>query len=291
MKKNALPVLGLDQFPADSQRAHFYYVERLEDHLVRYPFVSTPHAHNFYLLLYVTRGRGTHTIDLVTHDLRPGSLFFLTPGQAHSWALPAEAQGYIFFFSAAFYLRQYPAERLGAYPFFDPARAPVLYLPPDETAIKALFASILAEKAAPADNQYEVVGAYLYLVLELAARPYAAQAAPHPTALAAQQVRTFGQLLDAHFRAEKTVGFYAGRLALTANHLNALCRRVLNKTASALIYERVVAEAQRRLVHSAEPVAAVADALGFDDASYFTRYFKKYVGQTPDEFRQHPPAG
>jgi AraC family transcriptional activator of pobA len=86
------------------------------------------------------------------------------------------------------------------------------------------------------------------------------------------------------------VGFYAGRLALTANHLNALCRRVLNKTASALIHERVVAEAQRRLVHSAQPVAEVADALGFDDASYFTRYFKKYVGQTPEDFRQHPPA-
>jgi AraC family transcriptional activator of pobA len=192
MKAPALPVLSLDQFPADAHRAHFYYVERLEDHLVRYPIVSTPHAHNFYLLLYVTHGRGTHTIDLVTYDLRPGSLFFLTPGQAHSWALPAEARGYIFFFSAAFYLRQYPADRLGAYPFFDPARAPVLYLPPGETAIRDLFASILAEKAAPADNQYEVVGACLYLVLELAARHYAAQAAPPLPALAARKCAPSG---------------------------------------------------------------------------------------------------
>ena len=61
MKAPALPVLGLDQFPADSQRAHFYCVERLEDRLVRCPAVSAPHAHNFYLLLYVTRGHGTHS--------------------------------------------------------------------------------------------------------------------------------------------------------------------------------------------------------------------------------------
>jgi AraC family transcriptional activator of pobA len=86
------------------------------------------------------------------------------------------------------------------------------------------------------------------------------------------------------------VRFYADRLAMTANHLNALCRRVVNQTASDLIHERVITEAQRRLVHSADTVSQVADALGFEDPSYFTRYFKKYVGQTPEAFRQHQPT-
>lgn len=99
-------------------------------------------------------------------------------------------------------------------------------------------------------------------------------------------MRAFSQLLDAHFRTAKTVRFYADRLALTANHLNALCRRVLNQTASDLIHERVITEAQRRLAHSADTVGQVADALGFEDPSYFARYFKKYVGQTPEAFRQ-----
>ena len=126
-------------------------------------------------------------------------------------------------------------------------------------------------------------------LLELAARYYegpAAQALP-PHAL--QQVRAFSQLLEAHFRTEKTVRYYAGRLALTANHLNAICRRVLNKTASDLIHERVVVEAQRGLAHSAQSVGQLADQLGFEDASYFARYFKKYVGQTPELFRQQLP--
>ena len=79
--------------------------------------------------------------------------------------------------------------------------------------------------------------------------------------------------------------YYANHLALTANHLNGICRRLVNKTASGLIHERVVAEAKRHFTHSAQSVAQVAEALGFGDASYFARYFKKYVGQTPEAFR------
>ncbi len=286
MKAPGLPVLALDQFAPSHRPAPGYYVERLEDHLARFPMVSLPHAHSFYLLLYVTRGQGTHTIDLVTYELRPGGLYFLTPGQAHSWVLSADAQGYILFFSAAFYQRQYPADRLAAYPFFDPAQLPVLYLPPDESTLRGLLVSIFTENTTPAANREEVIGAYLYLLLELAGRSYAQAQAQRVPSHSLLLVRTFGQLLDAHFRTEKSVGYYAGRLAVTANHLNALCRRVVNQTASALIHERVVTEAQRRLAHSADTVAQVADYLGFDDPSYFARYFKKYVGQSPEAFRQ-----
>jgi AraC family transcriptional activator of pobA len=290
MKHPHLPVLALEQFADDQHSEPSYYIEQLEDHLARFPVVSLPHAHSFYLLLYVTQGHGTHTIDLVTYDLRPGGLYFLVPGQAHSWSLSADAQGYILFFSAAFYQRQYPADRLAAYPFFDAAQLPVLYLPSSETAIRDLFVRILAEKTTLANNRDEVVGAYLFLLLELAWRACAHEQAQQAPSHSLQQVRAFSHLLDAHFRTEKTVRFYADQLALTANHLNALCRRIVNQTASDLIHERVITEAQRLLAHSALSVGQIADQLGFEDASYFTRYFRKYVGQTPEPFRAQQQA-
>lgn len=290
MKKPGLPVLALEHFAASHQPGPGYYIERLEDHLARFPVVSLPHAHSFYLLLYVTQGQGTHTIDLVTYELRPGGLYFLVPGQAHSWVLSADTQGYILFFSAAFYQRQYPADRLAAYPFFDPTQPPVLYLPPAEGTLRGLLASVLQENSTPAANHAEVAGAYVYLLLELASRSYTQAQAQRVPSHGLLLVRTFSQLLDAHFRTQKTVGYYANQLAVTANHLNALCRRVVNQTASHLIHERVVTEAQRRLAHSADTVGQVADYLGFDDYSYFTRYFKKYVGHSPEAFRQHQAA-
>ncbi|PJJ52936.1 AraC family transcriptional regulator [Hymenobacter chitinivorans] len=284
MKAPALPVLALDAFPRAGNN-HWYYIQQLETHARQFPHVSEPHAHNFYLVLYITQGQGTHTIDLIAHELRPGSLFFLAPGQVHSWALSADAQGFILFFTAEFYLQYYPASRLAEYPFFAPGHQPVVYLPAAETDILPLLQRVYQEDQVALPNRDAVVGAYVYLTLELAARTFPQEETNSPPAYGQQQVREFSQLLNEHFRQEKSVRYYAERLALTANHLNAICRRILNKTASDLIHERVVAEAKRQLTHSAQSVAQVADAVGFEDASYFTRYFKKYVGQTPEAFR------
>lgn len=286
MKAPALPILALNAFARPGHKP-WYYIQRLEVHMAQFPQVHAPHAHNFYLLLYVTHGQGTHTIDLLTYALRPGSLFFLMPGQVHAWELSADARGFILFFAADFYVQNYPAGRLAEYPFFIPRNQPVIYLSTSEKKILPLFERVLEEEETAAPNRSAVVAAYVYLLLELAARAYAPtpDAAQLP-AYGLEQVRRFGQLLNAHFRTEKTVGYYAGALALTANHLNAICRRVLDKTASALIHERVVAEAQRLLTHSAQSVGQVADAVGFADASYFARYFRKYVGLTPEAFRQ-----
>jgi len=284
MKAAGLPVLALASFP-QAQAPAPYYCERLETHVVRFPHVNVPHAHDFYLLLYVTEGTGTHTVDLVTYELRPGSVFFLAPGQVHHWQLGPDVRGLLVFFSADFYLFRYPGNGLYAYPFFDSAHPPMLQLPPAEADIRSVFESLLAEYQAPNGNQAEVFRSYLHLALELATRHYPAQPAAE-AGLALQQIRQFGALLNEHYRTKRSVSDYAELLHLSANHLNALCRRVLNKTASALIHERVLTEAQRLLSHSALSVAQVAYELGFEDASYFVRYFRKYAGTTPEAFRQ-----
>ncbi|GAB2966561.1 helix-turn-helix transcriptional regulator [Hymenobacter coalescens] len=283
---SAPPILDLASFPQPATQRP-YYAERLATHLARFPHVREPHAHDFYLLIYVTAGEGTHTIDQVTYALRPGSVFLLAPGQVHHWQLPPEAQGYVVFFAAEFYLFRHPGPRLYQYPFFDGVHPPVLYLPPpaQETELLPLLERLYQETTREQPEQAEVVRSYLHLCLELAARHAAAPATGGPH-LALQQIRQFGALLNQHYRTHRTVQEYAQLLHLTANHLNAVCRRVLNKTASTLIHERVVVEAQRLLVHSALSVAQVAYELGFDDPSYFGRYFRKYTGRTPEAYRQ-----
>ena len=82
------------------------------------------------------------------------------------------------------------------------------------------------------------------------------------------------------------VSAYAEQLALRPNHLNALYRRLLHQTANDVLHVRVVAEAQLLLTRTENSVAVIAAALGFDDASCFCHYFKRYARQTPLAFRQ-----
>ena len=284
MKNPAPPVLALAAFPHARTP---YYVEQLRAHVARFPHVNTPHAHAFYLLLYISQGHGTHTVDLVTYELRPGSVFFLAPGQVHHWQLANDTEGIILFFEPSFYQLRYPEHDLLSLPFFDSRHPPVLYLPATANELAPLFAQLRHEYEADFANQAEVLRAYLALVLELAARHYPAAAASTEAGLAQSQIRQFGALLNQHYRSKRSVREYAELLHLTANYLNALCRRVLGQTASDLIHARVVLEARRLLTHSALSVAQVADELGFDDPSYFGRYFRKYAGLSPEAFRQH----
>ncbi|GAB3227323.1 helix-turn-helix transcriptional regulator [Hymenobacter seoulensis] len=287
MQSPTLPVLTLDSFPQGRPRP--WYLERLARHVANFPGVSQPHSHDFYLLLYVTHGHGTHTIDLVSYPLQPGTLFFMTPGQVHHWHLSDDAQGYVVLFGADFYLSRYPGERLFEYPFFNHVYQPVLCLSTPDAELLPLFERMWQEQAAPAPQQDEVFRSYLHICLELAARHYPA-AAPKPATEeprhAQQLLRAFGTLINQYFRTQREVQLYADLLHVSPNHLNALCRRHLGKTASALIQERVLIEARRLLRHTPATIAQVADTLGFDDASYFSRYFRKHAGQTPEAFRE-----
>ncbi|MBO0358849.1 helix-turn-helix domain-containing protein [Hymenobacter sp. BT186] len=286
MKPPALPVFTLESFPQGPARRQ-WYVEQLARHVANFPGISQPHAHNFYLLLYVTQGYGTHTIDLVSYNLQPGSLFFMTPGQVHHWQLSADAEGYVVLFEPDFYLLRYPGNRLFEYPFFQHAHPPVLYLPPNETEIQFLMERMWMEHVTPAPQQDEVFRSYLHLCLELAARhfPTAPAPAPDEPRHAQQVLREFGASINQQFRVHREVQYYADQLHVSPNHLNALCRRQLGKTASSFIQERVMMEARRLLRHTDATVAQIADTLGFEDASYFSRYFRKHTGLTAEVFR------
>lgn len=53
-----------------------------------------------------------------------------------------------------------------------------------------------------------------------------------------------------------------------------------------MIQERIILEAKRLLLHSELNVNQIGYRLGFDDPSYFVKYFKKYTHQSPSEFRK-----
>lgn len=100
-------------------------------------------------------------------------------------------------------------------------------------------------------------------------------------------------LLEEHFRSERSLAFYAGDLAVTQARLNTACKVRAGKTASDLLYDRIIMEAKRYLVYTESSVAQVAHLTGFDDPAYFNRFFTQRVGLSPGAFRKqalHPDA-
>lgn len=169
MKAPYVPVYRIDSYP-DGHGQDGFHAQRLETPIARFASIDKAHTHDFYMLLYVRQGTGTHTIDFVTYPVQPGSLFFLAPGQMHSWELSADCTGYLLFFEEGFYLHGYPASRLHEHPFFKSLRAPLVQLPAQHPPFPSLLEQVLQEAESNFDNRLDVLRACLYVLLELAAR-------------------------------------------------------------------------------------------------------------------------
>ncbi|MBK5284203.1 MAG: helix-turn-helix domain-containing protein [Bacteroidia bacterium] len=94
-------------------------------------------------------------------------------------------------------------------------------------------------------------------------------------------------LVENNFRQKKSVSEYSEMLNISAGHLNDTVQHETGKTASEIIYERIILEAKRLLYHSAKSVKEIAYELLYDDPSHFNRFFKTHTGRTPEQFRKH----
>ncbi|MGI4862854.1 MAG: helix-turn-helix domain-containing protein, partial [Janthinobacterium lividum] len=107
--------------------------------------------------------------------------------------------------------------------------------------------------------------------------------APYPTE--GPLLARFTNLLDTHYASLHQVSDYAARLRLRPGVLNEQLRQQSGKTAGTLLHERLVLEARRLLFHTGLSVAEIAFALGFEDPSYFSRFFRRLTGQAPAAYR------
>ncbi|NML21409.1 helix-turn-helix domain-containing protein [Pseudoflavitalea sp. G-6-1-2] len=98
-------------------------------------------------------------------------------------------------------------------------------------------------------------------------------------------VRKFNLLVEANFRTEHAVSFYAKQLFKSPKTLSNLFAIYNDKSPSQVIQERILIEAKRQLTFTDLPVKEIGYDLGFEDMSHFSNFFKKLTRQSPLDFR------
>jgi AraC-like DNA-binding protein len=105
--------------------------------------------------------------------------------------------------------------------------------------------------------------------------------------------RSFSQLVEWHYTRYHSVADYAALLHITPKALNKRITRNSNTTPNDLIKNRIILEAKRLLVHTQLSIKEISYKLGYDDTSYFTRFFTKQTKVAPQSFKaqynsEHP---
>ncbi|TLP82728.1 helix-turn-helix domain-containing protein [Maribacter sp. ACAM166] len=102
-----------------------------------------------------------------------------------------------------------------------------------------------------------------------------------------KRVYEFMLLLEMNYQDKRNAEFYAGKLGISSKRLNQILKEKLDKTGVQIIHDRLILEAKRQIIHSENTIKEIAYNLGFKDHSYFSRFFKLHVEQTPQEFQNN----
>lgn len=269
-----IEALGVENASAGEIR-----VENLADRLK--PKVDFPHRHDFFQLTFVIKGKGWHEIDFKKHKINGRQIFFMKPGQVHSWAFAKGAQGYVIEFTR----ESLPS--VSAKSLFLLKQIPLI---PDAVTFKKEllwqdFAKTCELMIKAFTNKSEYFEVSLEGLLQSLLVPLLRASEGSTQHNTSTLIEKFQHLVDEYYQTEHQVGFYAKKMNMTPKALTMQVRRSLKKSPRAVIQERFILEAKRMLSYSDMSVAEVGYELGFDDANYFTRFFTKAAKISPSNFR------
>ncbi len=251
------------------------------------PSRQLPHSHDFFQVSLV-HGNGTLMHDFREHDIHGPTLFFLRPGQVHTIGVRDQLTGTVISFTQEFFdHRTPPPSWLYELPFFSPGAAvPWLTLDEEQAGrFKGLFTELQSEFDDARQGAAEALRALLQLLFVRTARLYSTA---HPAGQASRGsllARQFCLEVERHFREWSYLAPYARQLAVSVNHLNETVSEHTGHAAGDLIRQRRLLDAKRLLLHSDLSIAETGYQLGFNDPSYFSRFFRRYTDRTPAQFR------
>lgn len=236
----------------------------------------------FHALVIVTAGRERHMVDFADHELGPGSVLWLRPGQVQAWGDTTAFDGHVLIWPAglvdptvdrlvgvesAYGPRQWHLDAAGRADL-DPLLAMLDRLSPDESLPRGLRSATLAR----------LLEALLLRLAAYAGATGTAESLPGPFV-------AFRELVERRHAEWHDVREYADALGWSTRTLARATARAAGVTPKRLIDDRILLEARRLLAHTDQPVHRVGSRLGFDDASNFTAWFAHRAGVRPSDFR------
>jgi AraC family transcriptional activator of pobA len=242
-----------------------------------------PHRHNFYMVCLVIRGSGIHVIDFEKIDIIPNRIFFLKPEQVHFWDVSTGSKFAVLQFSAEFLSSLFPYDNIPAIhrnstSFFD--------IPVEKTEIfYEIFKKVETESSVPDKFSDGIIQAQTFILLNEIERLISSADSPAFKSNKFEILNKFKKLLNDRYKEVTSISGFASLLNITPNYLNIIVKETIGTTANNLMHERIILEAKRLLIQKNSDITQIAYDLGFKDASYFARFFKRFTGQSPSDFR------
>lgn len=266
------------------------HVEEIQSRSRLYRWEIDAHVHRaLYQAVCVLEGPAEVSLDEQRVRIEGSGVVVIPPGVVHAFRFGPSTRGHVLTLGAQWLLDEASPAARGA--FARLFHAPRVLRLDAATLSASRLEGLLGEFAAafragsPAGSPLAgwLARAVLWRLAELAERIGAggAQARRHHATLT-----RFLLLVESHCLEHWPVTRYASELGMSVERLNRLVRAECGTSALEFVHRRIAREACRRLVYVTMPIARIGYELGFADAAYFCRFFKRHTGTSPSAYRR-----
>ncbi|TAN20450.1 MAG: helix-turn-helix domain-containing protein [Chitinophagaceae bacterium] len=243
---------------------------------------TDPHKHNNYFeIVYLSKGSGTHTIDHKSYPVRTPVIFFIRKEQVHHWELLTEPAGFVTILQKAFIDKSLDSELKRLLTEISNLQSLGVR---DYKSVGRIFQLLVAANQAPNEYRFPLIEGLLKALLAKVLE--GSVPLIHNNRKPVDMFQSYRELLTQSNDIRNNVSYYAELLSTTPQNLNIVCRKAVNQSASAVLAEYLIGEAKRLLFYTDNTVAEISYILHFNDPSHFIKYFKRFTNCTPQVFRK-----
>lgn len=270
-----IPVRKIAASPKERESLGSFTLRGVDDLLNGKDLTHALHRHDFFFVLAIDKGNGSHQIDFTDFEVKDNGIFFLRPGQVHQLELKSGSSGYIMEFNNDFFS---PSRKISNKNFcqVDKDRFKILL---------GILKYMMQENTDKQDGFITILKANLEIFFTELVRQSANSGISKIASYTQERLDEFLLLLETNYAQHKQVAYYTNKMSLSPYQLNEITKASLDKTATDLINDHIMLEAKRYLLATSAQVKEIADQLGYEDSSYFIRFFKKHSGHSPESFR------
>lgn len=294
--RGAIPTFSLyGEGAAGDGRVEAVHIEDIPSRSRKYSWQIGTHRHpNLSQCVFVTSGAVDVELDGSRTALRAPAAIIIPTGTVHGFRFRPETQGYVLtvdldrLLAAATVGSQTPIQALFAVPRIIDLNSDALFTEREARLLDGLLQEFRQPESfgAPVGGWLACCVLWLLALKSAACAPMSSHGKRN-----LDRLQRFRLAIESHFSNHWPVARYARKLMLSETSLNRLCRRLTGYSAFDLVQQRMALEARRRLLYVAVPVTVLAAELGFKDAAYFCRFFRRHSGMSPGEYRRRHGGG
>lgn len=251
--------------------------------------IEAPHRVEFFILLFIEKGKGQHTIDFTDYSCSKGTLLTIRKDQIHKFFKSKSLEGTLFLFTNEFlvsYLENVEAQKTLLL-FNEQLGDPKLQLNTQE------FKNLI-DSAKRIEDEYfkindvqsmSIIRSELHIMIAQLFRIKAKKEKIQFEKKYLKEFVDFQDLVEKNVSQTTRVQYFASEMGISTKTLNTVTQSIVHKTAKQFIDEICTKQIKRLLINTKLSVKEIAYQSGFEETTNFYKYFKRQTQSTPEQFR------